>query len=76
MLVTEPGAGPVQKGGATLGAFVRQDLGVDDAAVVIDRDVDEVPAQTATSDLLGTVVCPPAAAGRDLAELLDIDVQQ
>jgi hypothetical protein len=61
---------------AAVVALITQDLGVGQAAVVVDGDVHEVPAQAASTVLLLAAVQPPATAGRDLAELLDVDVNQ
>jgi hypothetical protein len=62
------------------GLLVGVDLGVGDAAVVVDGDVDELVAALLVP--AAPVVCgarpvqaPPAAVG-DAAELLDVDVRQ
>lgn len=79
VLGVEPAGGAVQEGGAGRGALVGVDLGVDDAAVVVDGDVDELKAAllVPTAAVVGVLsVDAPAAACRDAPELLDVDVQQ
>ena len=56
--------------------LVGKDLGVADAGVVIDRDVDVVVTDPASLDLLRAAMGPPAAAVRDASELLDVQMDQ
>jgi hypothetical protein len=64
----EPG-----RGGALL---VGEDLGVANAGVVIDRNVDEVVADPDCLDLLGAAVGPPAVSFPDASELLYVQMDQ
>lgn len=74
-----------------VGSFIVVDLGVCDAGVVVDDGVDEgvadqrvpvlalAPVQVrcrAVLPALGPADEPPAAADRDVAELLHVDVDQ
>jgi hypothetical protein len=68
------GAGEELGCGDTL--FVRKDLGVAEAGVVIDGDVDVVVADPASLDLLRAAMGPPAASFRDASELLDVQMDQ
>jgi hypothetical protein len=43
-LAAEPAHGPAQEGRRRLGALVAKRLDVGEAAVVVDADVEEVPA--------------------------------
>lgn len=74
-------AGEVARGageepGRCCALLVGEDLGVADAGVVIDRDVDLVVTDSIASNLFRAAVGPPAAAFRDASELLDIQVDQ
>lgn len=55
--------------------FIREELSEDEAGMIIDGDVEELPAGTA-----GVIVLPVAgdamAGARDAGELLDIEMDQ
>jgi hypothetical protein len=67
--------------GGSAGPFVREDLGVRESAVGVDRGVQEGVADVAGSTSAGmgsgrTTMHPPPAAGRDAALLLHVHVNQ
>jgi hypothetical protein len=72
----EPGRGPEQEVGAGRALLVGQNLGVGQPGVVVDGGVDVVVADPSAAGLLAAAVDAPAAAGRDPAELLDVEVDQ
>jgi hypothetical protein len=59
------------RGGSFL---VREDLGIGEAGVVIDRSVDVVAADAEATDLFLTAVDPTAPAVRDPTEFLHVNV--
>jgi hypothetical protein len=65
-----------EKAGTSRSALVEWHLGVGQAGVVVDGDVDVVPAHAAAAHLLAAAVDTPAAAVGHPAEFLDVDVQQ
>jgi hypothetical protein len=76
---------PPEEAGRRDCLLVDQHLGVGEAAVVVDRDVDELPAGVADAAAIGGVgvgglaapVAGDAMAGaQDSAELLDVDVDE
>jgi hypothetical protein len=62
--------------------LVCEDFGVGEAAVVVDRDVDVLPAELAlepplvAAALAGAVSADPVPDPRDPAELFDVDVEE
>ena len=83
-VASEEGDCAPQETGCGRGAFVVEDLDVGEAAVVVDRDVDVVPAGVSGA---AAVDCDLALAGAaaadavtdtaaDAAELLDVDVDE
>lgn len=75
-MLVAPGGSVGKERSAAGGLLVRQGLSAGHADVVVDGDVDGVPAQSAAPDGLAAAVDAPAATGRDLADLLDLDMQQ
>lgn len=67
-------AGQEPGGGGSF--FVRVDLGVGQAGVVVDGCVDVVEANASCADLLAASVGAPAPTVGDAPELLDVDVYQ
>src|SRR5262245_10942787 len=76
----EPGVGSAPERGAGAARFVGEDFGVGQAAVVVDSavEVGVADAGSATGPAVGggSAMDAVAAAGWDLAELLDVDVDQ
>jgi hypothetical protein len=76
------GACASQEGGCRSSFLVRQHFGVSEARVVVDGDVDKLPAELAagaahtTGVLALTVAAHPVTGAGDPAELLDVDVHQ
>lgn len=62
-----------KEGGAVL-AFLRHDLSESETRCIINADVDVFPADAA--DLIAPVVSDTVARANDLAQLLDIEVEQ
>jgi len=77
---TEPGFGSAPEGGAGGAGLIGEDLGVDEAAVVVDGAVEVGVADAGSAPGpgggRGPAQDPVAAAGRDLAQLLDVNVDQ
>ena len=55
-------------------AFIRQDLREGEAGVVVDGDVNELPASTGTGPR--AVSCDAMTGAEEAAELLDVEMQQ
>src|SRR4051812_37601035 len=66
--------GRQEEGNGTLGRLVRLDLGERDAGVIVDADVDELPADAATVALAGPVTGDAVTDFVETTELFDIDV--
>lgn len=70
-----PARGAAQEGDRVLGAFRGQQLGVGQARVVVDGDVQELPAGTVAEG--AALLRQQRLAWRpEAAQLLDVDVQQ
>jgi hypothetical protein len=70
----EVGHGCGQEAGGGVRLFVRVECGVGDAGVIIDGDVEELPA--CSTSLVPGVAGDAMAGLDDAGELLDVDVQQ
>jgi len=69
-----PADGALEEGGAVFLALAWQQLGVGEAGVVVDRDVQVLPAGARAA--LHTVLEDPLADVVETAELLGVDMQQ
>ena len=81
------GDGATEEAGRGRRAFVCEDFGVGEPGVVVDGDVDELPACQATAAAGPVIATRPAFAGQaaadalagaalDPAQLLDVDVDE
>ncbi len=68
------GDGRFQEGGGAVGGLVGQDLAEGHAGVIVDADVDELPADAAAVALSGSVAGHAVAGLFETAELLDVEV--
>ena len=64
----------MRKANGTIGLLVGQDLGEGDAGVIVDADVDELPADAAAVALAGAIAGDAVADLVETTELFDIDV--
>ena len=72
----EPGLGATPEGGGGGAGLVDQDLGVGEAAVVVEGGVEVGVAQASAAASGGPAMGAVPAPGRDAAQLLDIYVDQ
>ena len=74
-VLLEESQGGVEEGDGALCGFIREELGEGQAGVVIDGDVEELPAGAA--DVIALPVAGDAMAGAcDARELLDVEVEK
>src|SRR3979411_1486698 len=66
--------GRLEEGSGTIGLLVGLDLGERDAGVIVDADVDELPADAATVALAGPITGHAVTDLVETAKLFDIDV--
>lgn len=66
--------GGLEEGNGTLGLLVGLDLGERDAGVIVDADVDKLPADAATVALAGPITGDAVTDFVETTELFDIDV--
>src|SRR5882757_3178288 len=66
--------GRPEEGNGTIGLLVGLDLGESDARVIVDTDVDELPADAATVALAGPIAGDAVTDLVETTELFDIDV--
>src|SRR3981189_2203272 len=66
--------GRLEEGSGTIGFLVGLDLGERDAGVIVDADVDELPADAATVALAGPITGDAVTDLVETTELFDIDV--
>jgi hypothetical protein len=71
----EEGESGVEEGDGAGGRFIREELGEGQAAVVVDGDVEELPAGPA--DMIALTIASDAVAGAfDAGQLLDVEVEE
>src|SRR5919198_1042597 len=68
--------GSQQEGDGAVFRLVGPDLGEGDARGIVDRDVDELPADTAAVALAGAIASDAVADPFEAAKLLDVDVEE
>src|SRR5215831_3160497 len=74
-VLTEPAGSAAEELGAGCGRLGREQLGVGESAVVVDRDVEVLPAGAA-AQVAGRGTENPFADGPEAAQLLDVDVHE
>jgi len=70
----KPGHGPLEEGDSRVLALIGEDLNIGESRVIIDADVDKLPA--AASSPLPVVAGDTMSDGADAAQLLDVQVQE
>ena len=68
------GDGGLEKGDGAIGFFIRFDLGESNAGMVVNADVDELPADAAAIALAGSIAGDAMAYLVETPKLFDIDV--
>src|SRR5262249_9333765 len=66
--------GGPEEGNGAVGCLVRLDLGEGDAGMVVDADMDELPADAAAVALAGSIAGGAMADTLETAEFFDVDV--
>lgn len=67
--------GTQQESGAAFLGFVRQDLDVAQAGVIVDTDMNEVPPDSCRA-MMPTFACDPVSDALNSPQFLDVDVQE
>ena len=74
-VLLEESQGGAEEGDGALGSFIREEFGESETAVIVDGDVEELPA-CARSVIVPTVAGAAMALAPDAGELLDVEMEE